>query len=104
MFCVARVYVLEISRMVTGLVTVDGKVGEEGGVVLGYRVVFWSGFGGFLGCGRAFLALVIVRQERGSEHLSPRGIGDPPRLGLIRYYLDGKQFRVDRLVVGDSPG
>ena len=51
-------------------------------------VVFWSRFGGFLGCGRAFLALVIVRQERGSEHLPPCD-GDQPRLGLIRYYLDG---------------
>ena len=37
LFCVARVYVLEISRMVTGLVTVDGKRGRGGGVVLGYR-------------------------------------------------------------------
>ena len=54
--------------------------------------------------GRALLELVMVRQERGSEHLPPRGIGDQPRLGLICYYLDGKRSRVGRLVVRDSPG
>jgi len=78
-------------------------VGEEGGVVvLGYRCCLLVG--GFLGGGRALLELVVVRRERGSEHLPPRGIGDPPRMGLIRYHLDGKRSRVDRLVVRDSPG
>jgi len=81
-------------------------VGEEGGgVVLGYRCcILGRGFGGFLGCGRALLELVVVRRERGSEHLPPREIGDPPRMGLIRYYLDGKRSRMERLVVRDSPG
>jgi len=60
-------------------------VGEEAVSCSVIGVVFLVAFGGFLGGGRAFLALVIVRQERGSEHVPPRGIWDPPRLGLICY-------------------